>query len=77
MKGSTIKSETVEKIYKAGWHALIAGVGVYEYRVHKTWLSKFLSVGLIAFHTDAAVCDYLDIPTTPQRFVKNLLDTKT
>ena len=68
--------EQVEKLYKSGWHAMIAGVGVYEYRVHRTLLSKFLSVCLVAFHVDAAVCDYLDIPTTPQRFIKNLLDTR-
>jgi hypothetical protein len=71
-----MKHEHVEKLYKSVWHAAIALVGVYEYRVHKTWLSKFLSVGLIAFHTDAAICDYLDIPTTPQRWIKNLLDTR-
>jgi len=68
--------EQVEKLYKSGWHAAIAAVGVYEYHVHRTLLSKILSVCLIAFHADAAVCDYLDIPTTPQRFIKNLLDKR-
>jgi hypothetical protein len=71
-----MQPEQIEKVYKAGWHAMIAGVGVYEYRVHKTRFSKFLSVCLIAFHADAAVCDYLDIPTTPQRWLKNLLDKR-
>jgi hypothetical protein len=71
-----MKPKQFEKIYMVGWHALIAGVGVYEYRVHKTRLSKILSIGLILFHADAAVCDGLDIPTTPQRFVKNLLDKR-
>lgn len=69
-----MKPEQVEKLYKAGWHALIAGVGAYEYRVHKSRLSKVLSIGLILFHADAAVCDYLEIPTTPQRFIKKVLD---
>ena len=69
-----MNAEQLEKVYKTCWHAMIAGVGVYEYRVHKTLLSKFLSVCLIMFHADAAVCDYLDIPTTPQRFIKKVLD---
>ena len=71
-----MRFEQAEKLYKSIWHAAIALVGVYEYRVHRTWLSKFLSVGLIAFHVDAAVCDYLDLPTTPQRFIKRMLDKR-
>jgi hypothetical protein len=70
------KHEQIEKLYKAGWHAAIAGVGIYEYRVHKTWLGKVLAVGLIAFHTDAAVCDWKGIPTTPQRVIKKVLDRR-
>jgi hypothetical protein len=77
MRANITRSETVEKIYKAGWHACIAGAGLYEYKTRKSLFSKILAIGLIIFHMDAAVCDYLDIPTTPQRFIKNLLDTKT
>jgi hypothetical protein len=28
-----------------------------------------LACGLIAFHADAAICDALNIPTTPQRLI--------
>ncbi len=72
--GIVMKPEQVEKLYKSGWHAMIATVGVYEYRVHKTWFSKLLSIGLIAFHTDAAIADWRGVPTTPQKFIKKLLD---
>ena len=61
-----------ERVYKSLWHLLIAGVGVYELRNHKTKLSKVLACGLIAFHADAAVCDALNIPTTPQRILRRL-----
>jgi hypothetical protein len=61
-----------ERAYKSAWHLLIAGVGVYELRNHKTKLSKVLALGLIAFHTDAALCDALGIPTTPQRMLRKL-----
>jgi hypothetical protein len=63
----------VERIYKSAWHLLIAVCGVYELRNHKTRVSKVLAVGLIAFHADAAVCDLLDIPTTPQRILRRLI----
>jgi hypothetical protein len=72
-----MKPEHVEKLYKSGWHAMIAMVGLYEYKTHKSLLSKILAIGLIAFHTDAAVCDYLGIPTTPQRSIKRMLDKRT
>ena len=65
-------AHTEEKIYKSLWHAAIALVGVYELRNHKTRLSKVLACGLIAFHADAAVCDMLGIPTTPQRWLERL-----
>ena len=67
-----MNNREIERTYKSLWHAAIAVVGVYEYKTHKTRLSRVLSVGLIAFHVDAAVCDALDIPTTPQRFMKRL-----
>jgi len=68
-----MKSEQVEKVYKAGWHACIAMAGLYEYKTHKSLISKILAVGLIIFHTDAAICDWRGIPTTPQRFIKECL----
>jgi len=62
-------SMPIERVYKSAWHLLIAAVGVYELRNHKTKLSKVLACGLIAFHADAAICDALNIPTTPQRLI--------
>jgi len=60
---------SIERVYKSAWHLLIAAVGIYELRNHKTKLSKVLACGLIAFHADAAICDALNIPTTPQRLI--------
>lgn len=71
-----LKQEQVERIYKSLWHLAIAGVGIYELRNHKTKLSKVLACGLIAFHADAAICDAADIPTTPQRLIKRLMEKK-
>jgi hypothetical protein len=61
-----------ERFYKSLWHLLIAGVGIYELRTHKTKMAKVLACGLIAFHADAAVCDLLNQPTTPQRLLRKL-----
>jgi hypothetical protein len=61
-----------EKFYKSAWHLLIALVGAYELRESKTKFSKVLSVGLIAFHADAAICDALGKPTLAQRFFRSL-----
>jgi len=38
-----------ERAIKSLWHVMIATVGVYELRNHKTKVSKFLACGLIAF----------------------------
>jgi hypothetical protein len=76
MRDHFTRSENIERVYKSGWHAMIAGVGVYEYRVHKTWLSKILSVCLIAFHVDAAIADWQGTNTMPQRFIKKVLDMR-
>ena len=65
-----VKTITEERILKSAWHAMIALVGLYELRNHKTKASKILACGLIAFHVDAAVCDALDKPTTLQRFLR-------
>lgn len=65
-----------ERAYKSIWHLLIAGVGLYEYSVHKTKLSKALAVGLIAFHADAAICDAIDVPTFAQRLLRAVMRGK-
>jgi hypothetical protein len=67
-----MKTFPEERFYKSLWHVAIAIVGVYEYRAHRTRLSKTLSVGLILFHIDAAICDAIDMPTTPQRILEKL-----
>jgi hypothetical protein len=61
-----------ERIYKSLWHVLIAAVGVYELRNHKTKISKVLACGLIAFHVDAAIADVLDTPTLSRRILEQL-----
>ena len=61
-----------EKVLKSLWHFMIAGVGCFELRSGRSKLSKVLSVGLIAFHVDAGVCDALDVPTTLQRLLRRL-----
>jgi hypothetical protein len=58
-----------ERVYKSLWHVLIAGVGVYELRNHKTKTSKVLATGLIAFHVDAAIADALDVPPLSRRIL--------
>ena len=68
--------QAIEKVYKAAWHALIAAMGFYELRNHKTKMSKVLAVGLIAFHVDACISDAMDVPTTAQRLLRNLLKEK-
>ncbi len=68
--------ENIERTYKSAWHGVIALVGIYEYKTHKSLFSKVLSVCLIAFHVDAAISDWRDTDTTPQRFIKNLLDMR-
>ena len=67
-----------ESLLKSLWHGMIAVCGLYElfnpaprsrtFRVMK----GTLAVGLVAFHTDAAICDYLDKPTTLQRILYKL-----
>jgi len=42
------RDSKIERAYKSIWHALIAAMGFYELRNHKTKLSKVLAVGLIA-----------------------------
>ena len=58
-----------ERVYKSLWHVLIAAVGVYELRNHKTKTSKVLACGLIAFHVDAAIADALDVPPLSRRIL--------
>jgi len=66
------RRELDERTLKSAWHLLIAAVGLYELRNHKTRLSKVLACGLIAFHADAALFDWLDKPTTLQRLLRKL-----
>lgn len=68
-----MEDRTEERVYKSLWHLLIAGVGVYELRNHKTKLSKVLACGLIAFHVDACISDALGKPTTAQRLLRRVL----
>lgn len=63
-----------ERAVKSLWHVMIATVGVYELRNHKTKVSKVLACGLIAFHADAAICDALDTPTLFQRILYGVSD---
>lgn len=67
-----MKTSTEEKVLKATWHFLIAAVSMFELQHSRTVLAKALSVGLIAFHLDAAINDALDEPTTVQRLLRRL-----
>ena len=58
-----------ERIYKSLWHAALVGIGIYEFRTHKTKLAKILAVGMILFHVDAALSDALDSPKAVSRRV--------
>jgi hypothetical protein len=71
-----MRERVAERVYKSLWHALIAAVGFYELRNHKTKVSKVLACGLIAFHIDAAIADALDQPTTAQRILHSLIKEK-
>jgi hypothetical protein len=65
-----------ERVYKSLWHLFIAGVGVYEFRNHKTTFAKALAVGLIAFHLDGAVSDMLDVPPLSRRILETVRPKK-
>jgi len=67
-----MKPESRERGLKSAWHAAIAAVGAYEYHKSRSVFSKILSVGLIAFHIDAAFCDAVGKPTTLQRLLKRI-----
>lgn len=58
-----------ERIYKSLWHVLIAAVGIYELRNHKSKTAKVLACGLIAFHVDAAISDALDAAPLSRRIL--------
>ena len=64
-----MNARTRECVAKSLWHAMIAAVGVYEYRNQKSALSKILAIGLVAFHIDATFADLRDRPTTLQRLL--------
>ena len=71
-RGANMNARKKEIIAKSLWHAAIAGVGLHELRNNKSTLGKVLSVGLIAFHIDAAICDMQDKPTTLQRILHRM-----
>ena len=68
-----METRVEERVYKSAWHLLIAAVGFYELKNHKSTTSKVLAFGLIAFHLDACICDALDRPTTAQRLLRRLV----
>lgn len=59
-----------ERVYKTLWHLAIAGIGIWEYRNQKSKFSRFLSVGLIAFHLDGAIADALDQKPLSRRILE-------
>ena len=70
----TRRSDVVEeRVYKAAWHILIAGIGFYEFRHHRTTASKVLACGLMAFHVDGAISDILDSKPLSQRLLDCIL----
>lgn len=70
------KSRVEERVYQSLWHLLIAGVGIYELRTHKTTLAKVLATGLIAFHLDGAIADMLDVPPLSKRILEAVVPKK-
>ena len=68
-------SPLAERMYCSAWHLLIVGVGLYEFKNHKSWLSKVLSVGLIAFHTDGAIADLLDRKPVSRQVLDGMVKT--
>jgi|GEM_PF-2064483 len=67
-----IRSRRNECLLKSLWHLSIGLVGLHELRHNKSTLGKVLSVGLIAFHIDAAISDIQDKPTTLQRVLHRM-----
>jgi hypothetical protein len=65
--------DIAERAYQSLWHFLIAGVGVYELRNHKTKLSKVLACGLIAFHLDGAIADLTDTRPLSRRVLNYIV----
>lgn len=70
------KDRIEEKVYKSLWHILIAAVGVYELRNHKTKISKILACGLIAFHVDGAIADITDSKPLSRRVLESITGTR-
>ena len=64
------KDRIEERVYKSLWHILIAGIGLYELRNHKTTVSKVLACGLIAFHVDGAISDLTDSKPFSRRLLE-------
>ena len=58
-----------ERTYMSLWHLGLLGIGIYEYKTHKSWLGKVLAGGMILFHADAAIGDALDTPKCLSRYL--------
>jgi hypothetical protein len=65
-----------ERVYKSLWHLAIVGVGIYEFRHHKSKLSKVLSAGMMLFHLDATLADAFDTKPLSRRILERATGTK-
>lgn len=63
-----------ERIYKSGWHFLIALLAIAELKHHKSKVAKVLSLGVIAFHLDGAVADIRDSKPLARKILELLVD---
>lgn len=62
-----------ERVYKSLWHVALAGIGLYEYNVHKTKAARVLAAGMIAFHVDAALADAFDRKPLSRRILERAI----
>jgi hypothetical protein len=58
-----------ERTYMSLWHVGLMGIGIFEYKTHKSFLAKILAGGMILFHADAAISDALDTDKCLSRFL--------
>jgi len=58
-----------ERTYMSLWHLGLLGIGIFEYKTHKSRLAKILAGGMILFHADAAISDALDTDKCLSRFL--------
>jgi hypothetical protein len=64
-----MRRPVAERTYMSLWHLALMGIGIYEFKVHKSRLAKILAVGMIAFHADAAISDAIDSPMCLSRWL--------